>query len=219
MLHVCAFPFCLGPTCKATYTHSPCFPTYSLHLFNILNFSSLEELNGVKLSVGPSVSWVFGRNEKREWAVGGTGGERLEEEKGKRDWGQVHLYKSPAEPHSGSICGCTAPRNNSQPRQRDVKRWMELWNTYACNSWQLLHIVWSFHYISVFSPFLCLRQEPVQCVNHMSLCAFVKLWCFAVKFSRNPRQTVEEALYGGNLFSITNRMLILKSIFCLSWIL
>lgn len=42
-------------------------------------FSSLEKLNGVKLSVGPSVSWVFGMDEKEseQWEEGGVGGRKI----------------------------------------------------------------------------------------------------------------------------------------------
>lgn len=62
MAHVYSFIFM---SLERKTTHSPCFPTNSFHLFNTLYFSSLEKLNGVKLSVGPSVSWVFGRDEEK----------------------------------------------------------------------------------------------------------------------------------------------------------
>lgn len=74
----------------AIHTRSFFYPTHSPP-FHTHYFSSLEKLNGVKLSVGPSVSWVLGRDEKdsAQWE-GHIGGKGLEEEKGREDWGQVH---------------------------------------------------------------------------------------------------------------------------------
>ncbi len=45
----------------------------------------------MKLSVGPSVSWVFGKDEKDSEQWEEHGGERLEEEKGKEGLGSGPL--------------------------------------------------------------------------------------------------------------------------------
>lgn len=56
---------CTGTFNESRYAFafsSPCLVLYMHARTHTHNFSSLEKLNGVKLSVGPSVSWVFGRD-------------------------------------------------------------------------------------------------------------------------------------------------------------
>lgn len=88
--------FSMSHTHTHTYTHTKLhtmslFPNSLTPPLHTHNFSSLEKLNGVKLSVSPSVSWVFGRdeNDSEEWE--NMREQDWKKEKGKEGFGSVPL--------------------------------------------------------------------------------------------------------------------------------
>ena len=111
-----------------TYTklHTPSlFPNSLTPPLHTHYFSSLEKLNGVKLSVGPSVSWVFGRDEKDSERWEEHEGERLEGEKGKggdgvRSINMNHQQNPTADPS----VAVHRPETIHSLGQQDIKRWM-----------------------------------------------------------------------------------------------
>ena len=75
--------FYVGSTSAHSLSHTQSlFPNSLTPPLHTHYFSSLEKLNGVKLSVGPSVSWVFGRDEKDSEQWEGHWGRKIGRRKG-----------------------------------------------------------------------------------------------------------------------------------------
>lgn len=86
---------------SASHTHTHTYTHTKLHTMSLFpnsltpplhthNFSSLEKLNGVKLSVSPSVSRVFGRDENDSEERENMGSKTGRRKKERRDLGQGH---------------------------------------------------------------------------------------------------------------------------------